>query len=97
METRLTCIYDSIKTFKKQLRGQAVVLHTFNPSTWEAGACESLSSRPAWSTERVPGQPGSHRETLSQKTNKMQLRLFFIFYLVFFLVLRRNLAIADWS
>jgi hypothetical protein len=31
----------------------------------EAG--EFLSSRPAWSTEWVPGQPGLHRETLSQK------------------------------
>jgi hypothetical protein len=29
---------------------------------------EFLSSRPAWSTEWVPGQPGLHRETLSQKT-----------------------------
>jgi hypothetical protein len=27
--------------------------------------------RPAWSTERVPGQPGLHRETLSpEKKNK---------------------------
>jgi hypothetical protein len=37
---------------------RAVVVHAFNPSTWEA----------AWSTERVPGQPGIHRETLSRKT-----------------------------
>ena len=28
---------------------------------------QSLSSRPAWSTEKVPGQPGLHSETLSQK------------------------------
>jgi hypothetical protein len=28
-----------------------------------------MSSRPAWSTQWVPGQPGLHRETLSQ-TNK---------------------------
>jgi hypothetical protein len=28
----------------------------------------SLSSRPAWSTEQVAGQPGLHRETLSQQT-----------------------------
>lgn len=28
------------------------------------------SSRPAWSTEQVPEQPGIHREKLSQKTNK---------------------------
>jgi hypothetical protein len=25
-----------------------------------------VSSRPAWSTDPVPGQPGLHRETLSQ-------------------------------
>jgi hypothetical protein len=34
---------------------QVVVVHDFNLSTGEAGG--SLSSRPAWSTERVPGQP----------------------------------------
>ena len=28
----------------------------------------SVSSRPAWSTKWVPGQPGLHRQTLSQKT-----------------------------
>jgi hypothetical protein len=27
-----------------------------------------MSSRPAWSTEWVPGQPGLNRETLSRKT-----------------------------
>jgi hypothetical protein len=45
-----------------------VVAHTFNPSTWEAEAGGFLSSRPAWSTKWVPGQPGLHRETLSRKT-----------------------------
>ena len=48
-------------------------MHAFNPSTWEAEAGRFLSSRPAQSTEGVPGQPGLHRETLSgkkQKTNK---------------------------
>jgi hypothetical protein len=45
-----------------------VVAHSFNPSTLEAEAGGFLSSRPAWSTEWVPGQPGLHRETLSQKT-----------------------------
>jgi hypothetical protein len=39
--------------------GQAVVAHAFNPSTWEAEAGRFLSSRPAWSTEWVPGQPGA--------------------------------------
>jgi hypothetical protein len=44
-----------------------VVAHAFNPSTWEAEAGGFLSSRPAWSTEWVPGQPRLHRETLSGK------------------------------
>jgi hypothetical protein len=47
-----------------------VVAHAFNPSTREAEAGGFLSSRPAWSTEWVPGQLGLHRETLSRKTNK---------------------------
>jgi hypothetical protein len=37
-------------------------------STWETEAGRFMSSRPAWSTEWVPGQPGLHREILSQKT-----------------------------
>jgi hypothetical protein len=49
---------------------QAVVAHAFNPSTWEAEAGGFLNSRPAWSTERVPEQPGLHREILSRKTKK---------------------------
>jgi hypothetical protein len=44
-----------------------VVVHTFNPSTREAEAGGFLSSRPAWSTEWVPGQSGLYRKTLSQK------------------------------
>jgi hypothetical protein len=39
-----------------------VVAHAFNSSTWEAEAGGFLCSRPAWSTERVPGQPGLYRE-----------------------------------
>ena len=46
--------------------------HAFNPRTWEAETGGFLSSGPAWSTERVPGQPGLHRETMSWKTNKKQ-------------------------
>jgi hypothetical protein len=38
----------------------------FNPSTRETEAGGYESSRTAWSTERVPGQPGLYRETLSQ-------------------------------
>jgi hypothetical protein len=48
-----------------------MVAHTFNPCTQEAEAGGFLSSRPAWSTNCVPGQPELYRETLSQKqTNK---------------------------
>jgi hypothetical protein len=47
-----------------------VVAYAFNPSTWEAEAGGFLSSRPAWSTKRAPGQPELYRETLSQKTKK---------------------------
>jgi hypothetical protein len=35
----------------------AVVVHHFNPSTREAEAGRILSSRPAWYTNCVPGQP----------------------------------------
>jgi hypothetical protein len=58
---------DSLFLLKQTKPG--VVAHTFDPSTWEAEAGGFLSSRPAWSTEWVPGQPGLYRETLSQ-TNK---------------------------
>ena len=44
---------------------------TFNPSTREAKAGRSLSSRPAWTREGVPGQaPKPHTETLSRKKEK---------------------------
>jgi hypothetical protein len=36
---------------RKQSKSQAVVVHAFNPSTWEAEAGGFLSSRPAWSTK----------------------------------------------
>jgi hypothetical protein len=43
------------------------VAQAFNPSTWKAEKGRSLSLRPAWSTEGVPGWPGLHGETPSQK------------------------------
>jgi major histocompatibility complex class I len=36
---------------QKTLNSQAVVVHAFNPSTWEAETGRFLSSRPAWSTK----------------------------------------------
>ena len=50
----------------------SMVAHAFNASTWEAEAGEFMSSRPAWSTEWVPGQPGLYRETLSWKAKNKQ-------------------------
>jgi hypothetical protein len=44
------------------------MVHAFNTSTWKAEAGGSLSLRSAWSTERVPGQPGIYREILSGKS-----------------------------
>jgi hypothetical protein len=63
-----TTITKSQQQNTKQKPG--VVAHTFNPSTQEAEAGRFLSSRPAWSTKWVPGQPGLHRETLSQNKTK---------------------------
>jgi hypothetical protein len=39
------------KQANKQTKGQALVAHALNPSTWEEEAGGFLSSRPAWSTE----------------------------------------------
>jgi hypothetical protein len=43
------------KKKKQKHKSWAVATHTFNPSTEEAKAGESLSSRPAWSTGGIPG------------------------------------------
>jgi hypothetical protein len=53
-----------------EIYSRAVVVHTFNPSTWEAEEGGFLSLRPARSTQWVPGQPGLYRETLSWKTKR---------------------------
>jgi len=41
-------------------------------STRKAEAGRFLISKPAWSPEQVPGQPGLHRETPFQRTNKQK-------------------------
>jgi hypothetical protein len=47
-------------------------VHAFNPSTGDPEAGRFLSSRPAWSTKWVPGQPELYRETLSQTPSPPQ-------------------------
>jgi hypothetical protein len=50
---------------KKSLKRWAVVAQAFNSRTWEAEADESLSLRPAWTTELIKfriGQPGNRLE-----------------------------------
>ena len=47
-----------------------MVGHTFNPSSREVELGGSLSLRLVWSTERVPGQPGLHRNPALENLNK---------------------------
>jgi hypothetical protein len=65
-------MFNTFYNLLKTLNCQEVVAHEFNHSTCEAEAGGILSSRLAWSTESVPGHPGLHRETLSQKTKPNQ-------------------------
>jgi hypothetical protein len=75
----------------------AVVGHAFNPNTWEAEAGGFLSSRPAWSTEWVPGQPGLHRKTLSQnKTIQTTIKKAHAQSLCVSLSLSLSLSISYW-
>ena len=48
---------------------QGVVVRAMNPGP-EAGG--SLNSRPAWSADQVPGQPGLPRETVFRKKQKVK-------------------------
>lgn len=41
--------------------------YAFNPGTWGTGAGKSLSSKPVWDTEWVPGPPDVDREPLPWK------------------------------
>jgi hypothetical protein len=81
------------RSYVRAASSLGVVVHAFNPSTQEAEAGGFLSSRPAWSTKWIPGQPGLHREILSQKTKKKKKKqpvllttetYFWPYYLVLF-------------
>ena len=60
---------------------RALVVHAFNNSTWEAEAARFVSSKPAWTSQWAPGQPGLHREAclgkrnLSRKKKKYQMSI----------------------
>jgi hypothetical protein len=45
------------------------VAHALNPSTRKAETGKFLSSRPAWSTERVPGQKPCLKNKTKQNNN----------------------------
>ena len=47
-----------------------MVVHAFNPSTWEAEAGGFLSSRPAWSTEFQDSQGYTEKPCLKKNNNK---------------------------
>jgi hypothetical protein len=52
-----------------------VVVHTFNPSTWEAETGGFVSSRPAWSTEWVQSETKAiQRNPVSKKTTKTKTK-----------------------
>jgi hypothetical protein len=51
-------------TLRSVLMSQAWWLMPLIPALGVAEAGGFLSSRPAWSTKWVPGQPGQYRETL---------------------------------
>ena len=53
-------------------RKPRMVTHAFNPSTRESEAGRFLTSRPAWSTRWVPGQPGQRNPVSRGKKNKKQ-------------------------
>ena len=63
---KIATVYLHIIINKSFLKNYMVV-QTFKPSTQEAEAGGVLSSRPAWSTEVVPGQSRLYKETLTQK------------------------------
>jgi hypothetical protein len=44
------CVSSTENILKRNSQSWAVVVHAFNPNTWEAEARGFLSSRPAWTT-----------------------------------------------
>jgi hypothetical protein len=53
----------------------AVVVHAFNPSTWEAEAGGFLSSRPTWSTSEFQDSQGYTEKHCLKKKKKKKKRI----------------------
>jgi hypothetical protein len=51
---------------RKKKRSQAVVAHTFNPSTWEAETGRFLSSRPARTKQKKPDSKNQKKKKKRQ-------------------------------
>lgn len=66
----LPCMHWNIFIPLRPLSSWVVVEHAFNLNTWESEEGKSLSLRPIWSTEEVPGQSRLHRETLYSPIKK---------------------------
>ena len=49
-----------------------MVVHAFDPGTWEAETSRYVSSRSAWYTEGVVDQPGLERPCLNEDKTKQQ-------------------------
>ena len=63
------------KEFKKSL-GVGIDAHTSHPSTQRTKAGGSLSSRPAWSTQRVPDQPGLQSKVQDSQAEAVKENVF---------------------
>ena len=59
-------------TRKETMKCRAVVTQAFNPSTWEAEAGRSLSSRPAWSQSEFQDSQGYTEKPCLEKQQQQQ-------------------------
>jgi hypothetical protein len=62
---------------KNIIHEPGVVVHAFNPSTWEADAGRFLSSRPAWSTQHSQGyteKPCLEKQQTNKQTKEYNTR-----------------------
>lgn len=64
-----------LKSVNKKGKKQAVVVHTFNPSTYETEAGGFLSSKPAWSTQlSFRTARDTQRNHVSKKKNQIRTK-----------------------